>query len=375
MTLCPTLKRCTSLIAIAVFGFAPALASADAFKYDPDKLTFKESKKIFKDMGDVDNVFEEKKKVLIAGYRVGFMVNGGATALDKGEDTQISNFSGQDRVTYYVDHPDALLSATATIHYDDKLMQEIVEEGYADLQARMKAIGREVVLMDSLKDKEGYKTLELAQPDAKGEYTSSNDNGGLADTNYIAKTPKGMPMWFMAANPLDQGGALSKAADALSMKNQNAWKQLGVDSDAAQIDMTFLVRPAFVYGVRKKFMRPASVGVDPFLVVIPEPIMIQTNQKTWVGLLPKAVGDLRLEKGVPNAFKEAKDYPFNYGYDYATFKMGETVKDTTVFDQSYEKSTSVDITLDRAKFKAAVLNALKVTNATLALWAKENPAD
>lgn len=375
MTLYPTLKRCVPLIAFAAFGFAPALAGADAFKYDPDKLTFKDSKRIFKDAGDVDNVFEEKKKVLIAGYRVGFMVNGGATALDKGEDTQISNFSGQDRVTYYIDNPDTLLSATATVHYDDTLMQEIVEEGYADLQERMKAVGREVVLMDSLKDKEGYKTLELAQPNAKGEYTSSNDNGGLADTNYIAKTPKGVPMWFFAANPLAQGGALSTAADALSMKNLGAWKQLGVDSDAAQIDMTFLVRPAFVYGVRKKFMRPASVGVDPFLVVIPQPIMIQTNQKTWVGVLPKAMGDLRLDKEVPNAFKEAKDFPFNYGYDYATFKMGETVKDTTVFDQSYEKSTSVDITLDRAKFKAAVLNALKVTNATLALWAKENPAD
>lgn len=363
-----------SLVLVPLFLLASA-SLAEPFKHDPDALTFEDSKKIFKSQFDVSGAFKSKKKILIAGYRVGFLVSGGAASFDKGQDTQISNFSGKDRVTYYIDNPDTVLSATATVNYDLGLLREITEEAYADLVARLKAVGRETVSMESLRETEGYKALELAKPDAEGNFPSSNDNGGLADTNYIAFSPKDVPMWFMGANPLDQGGALSKAASALAMKNMGAWKQLGVDADAVSIDLSFIVRPAFVYGVRKKFLRPAAVGVDPFLVVIPEPIAVHTHQKTWVGVLPKAAGSLMLTEGPGNTFKDAKDYPFNYGYDYGTLRSKEEIKDVTVFEKAFDKSIRVDITPDREKFKAAVLNALKTTNATLALWAKEYPAE
>lgn len=375
MILHPALKRCVPLFALATFSITPVLAGADAFKYDPDKLTFKESKKIFDDQGDVDDVFEEKNKVLISSYRVGFMVNAIANVREKGDRTQVSNFSGADRVTYYVEHPDAELTAIAKVNYDDALLQEIAEEGYADLQSRLKAVGREVVTMEDIKGKEGYKTLEIAKPDEKGRYSSEDDNGGLASVNYIAKTPASIPMWFGMANPLDTGGAMSKAGSALSMKNMSSFKQLAVDADAVILDLTFRVRPGWVQGLRPKMFRSASVKVEPYLAVIPEPIQVQYIKNSWVGNLPGAVGALRLE--LPKSWNEDAigEYPFNYGYDYGVIKVGEKTVDTGFFKSNYETTTIADITPDRVKFKAAVLNALKVTNATIAQWAKENPAD
>jgi hypothetical protein len=360
---------------LPLFVFSGSLwAASDAGKVDPDKLTFKESKKIFNDEGDVDDVFEEKKKILIAGYRVGFMLNAVANVMEEGEKSQLSNFSGADRVTYFVKNPDKHLSAVANIKYDNALLQEITEEGYADLQARMKGVGRELVSMEDLKATAGYKSLEIAQPDAKGQYLSEDDNGGLADVNYIAKKPNSIPMWFGMANPLDKGGAMSKAASALSQKNMDSFKQLAIDSDAVILDMTFRVRPAWVEGIRPKMFRSASVKADPYLVVLPEPIMVQTYKKTWVGNVPSAMGALRVE--IPDFMdaEKAQRFAFNYGYDYGEFKVGESVVDRSFFVPAYEKTTIVSINPDRAKFKAAVLHALKTANATLAQWAKENPA-
>jgi hypothetical protein len=350
------------------------MAASDTGKVDPDKMTFKESKKIFNDEGDVDDAFEEKKRILIAGYRVGFMLNAVANVMEEGEKSQISNFSGADRVTYFVKNPDKHLSAVANLRYDNALLQEIAEEGYADLQARMKSVGREIVSMEDLKTSAGYKSLEIAQPDAKGQYLSEDDNGGLADVNYIAKKPNSIPMWFGMANPLDKGGAMSKAASALSQKNVDAFKQLAIDSDAVILDMTFRVRPAWVEGIRPKMFRSASVKADPYLVVLPEPIMIQTYKKTWVGNVPSSMGALRVELPDFMDSDKAQKFAFNYGYDYGEFKVGENIVDRSFFVPAYEKTTIVNINPDRAKFKAAVLHALKTTNATLAQWAKENPA-
>lgn len=346
-----------------------------AGKIDPDKLTFKESKKIFNDEENVDDAFEEKRKVLIANYRVGFMISASAAVTEEGEKTQTSNFSGQDRVTFYIQHPDAHLSANATVEYDDALLQEITEEGYADLQARLTAVGREIVTMEDIKDKEGYKKLEIAKPDEKGQYVSEDNNGGVADVNYIAKKPASIPMWFGMANPLDEGGALSKAGSALSMKNMGAFKQLAVDADAVIIDLTFRVRPAFVMGLRSKMFRAAAVKADPYLAVLPEAILVQTYKNTWVGNVPSELGALRVKTPAYGAYEETKDSPFNYGYDYGNFKVNNNEVDTSFFTPSYEKTTTVEISPNRAKFKETVLHALKTANATLALWAKENPAD
>ncbi len=343
-------------------------------KFDPDTLTLKESKKIFKDLGDVDDAFEEKNKILIAGYRVGYMLSAAATVKEKGEESQISNFSGADRITYYVKHPDKILSAVARVDMDDELMQEIAEEGYADLQACMKAIGREVVLIESIKEGKGYKELEVATPDENGQYSSEDDNGGLAEVNYVAKVPQGMPMWFGMANPLDQGGALSKAGSALSQKNMGAFKQMAVDADAVILDLTFRVRPAWVQGLRPKMLRAAAVKADPYLVVIPTDINVQTYKSTFVGNVPSEMGTLRIKTPKSWSDEEASEYAFNYGYDFGEFVVENKIVDKSFFDPAYEKSTMVDIKPDREKFKAQVLNALKVTNATLAQWAKENPA-
>jgi hypothetical protein len=325
-----------------------------ANRIDPDQMTFKESKKIFDDEGDVDNAFEEKKKVLISNYRVGFMVNAIANVREKGDKTQISNFSGADSVTYYIEHPDSELTAIAKVNYDDALLQEITEEGYADLQARLKAAGREIVAMDDIKGKEGYKKLEVAQPDAKGQYPSSDDNGGLADVNYIGKKPASIPMWFGMANPLDQGGALSKAGSALSMKNMSPFKQLAIDADAVILDLTFRVRPAWVQGIRPKMFRKASVKVEPYLTVIPEVIQVQTYKSSWVGNVPSAMGALRVELPKNWNADEMGNYAFNYGYDYGDIKVGEKTVDTGFFKSNFETTTIADITPDRAKFKADV---------------------
>jgi hypothetical protein len=366
--------RSLFLLLTAFLFSAGAFAASDADKIDPDKLTLKESKKIFKDEGDVDDAFEEKKKVLIAGYRVGFMLNAAANVMEQGESTQISNFSGADRVTYFSRNPDKHLTAIAKFKHDDALLQEITEEGYADLQARLKAVGREIVQMGDLKESEGYKKLEIAQPDTNGQYASEDDNGGLADVNYIAKKPESVPMWFGMANPLDKGGALAKAGTALSQKNMGSFKQLAIDADAVIIDMSFRVRPAWVQGIRPKMFRSASVKVDPYLVVLPELILVQTYKKTWVGNVPSYMGALRTK--IPDFMdtEKAQKFPFYYGYDYGEFKVGEGVVDRSFFVPAYEKTTIVDINPDRAKFKDAVLHALKTTNATIAQWAKENPA-
>lgn len=301
------------------------------------------------------------------------MINGAATATEAGKKMQMSNFTGTDSVTFYMQNPDVVLNASSRINYDNALLQEIVEEGYADLQARLKAVGRELVLIDTMSNSEGYKTLKFAEKDIHGDYLSTDNNGGLATINYSTYKPNSMPLWFIMVNPLDQGGTASKVSDALTMKNVGSLKQLTVDSDAMALDMTFRIRPAFVYALREKMLRSAEVGIDPYLAVMPGPVIMQTYQKTYVGILPKSMGELRVDP-LKNNFKDDEQYPFNYGYDYATFKKDNSTVDTSFFTKTYTKSTIVDIDPDREKFKTAVLNALKVTNATIALWARENPA-
>ena len=361
------LTRRTGVIAALIFAFSSTLYAADLKNLadvDPEQLTLKESQKIFKKEADVAGAFAEKRKVLITGYRIGFMTHAIAGVHEEGSRSQISNFSGQDSVTYYSQNPDKHLVAIARFAYDEALAQEITEEAYADLRARLQAIGRDVVSMDTLKDSEGYRALELAQADPSGQFSSRDDNGGLADVSYVARTPADIPMWFLPASPLDTGGAMSKVRSAFSQKNIKPLMALGAAADAVIVDVSARVRPAWVMGARGKMLRAATVKADPYLVVLPEPIIIQTYRDTPIGKVPSKIGALRFNSSME----------FNYGYDYGELLVDDKTVDKSYFTPAYERTTIVQINPDREKFKAKVLHALKMMNASIALWAKENPA-
>jgi hypothetical protein len=192
-------------------------------------------------------------RVIVAGFRVGFIVRDSITAsVAAGYQfggTHTSGASSKTAVELAGITPDTL--------------QEITEELYQDFLADLRASGREVVSIEEIKGTEGFNRLDTTP----APYTKVSKF--LQDRVLSVYTPAELPLWWEHGNQIGDKGAFAtgnwKAAGAIS-----------VDHDAVIMAPTYLVsfaelessgnkRGAFAgYGSGK-----ASTKASPRLCILP----------------------------------------------------------------------------------------------------------
>ncbi len=174
---------------------------------------------------DTKKNFEAKVKflnrsnrVVVAGFRVGFIVPDSVTAsVAAGYQFGGTHTSGAKSKT-----------AVELAGVDTATLQAITEELYQDFLADLKASGREVVAMDEFKASEGYGSLDLT------EKPYIKQSKFLQDRTLSVYTPEVLPLWWEHGNQIGD-----KSPFAIGN-----WKALGaisVDLDAVVVAPTYLI--------------------------------------------------------------------------------------------------------------------------------------
>ncbi|MDB4473772.1 hypothetical protein N9023_02100 [Opitutaceae bacterium] len=157
-------------------------------------------------------------RVIVAGFRVGFVVRDSVTASVAAG----YQFGGT--------HTSGARSKTAVelAGVDASTLQNITEQLYADFIADLKAAGREVVTLDEARTSEGFARLDTSPT----PYTK--ESKFLQDRIVSVYTPEGVPLWWEHGNQIGDKGPFAtgnwKAAGAMS-----------VDLNAIVVAPTFLI--------------------------------------------------------------------------------------------------------------------------------------
>jgi hypothetical protein len=362
------MRYCNNLLArvclvIAASAFSNyTLAKDDPFIPPPaaDTLTFKEVKKTFKIVDDVEGALELHNRILIGNYRVGFNVAKSSYAREEGGQTREDMGGGWERVTSYKDQD---LRATAMLQgVNSEDLNRITEKAYQDLISRLQAAGREVVTMDQIKDSKVIaEELELAKLDSKGEYWT-NFGIGSAREMMIVTWPKSIPLWFMFGDTLDAGASFKAAYNALKQKNFGFLKRISGEQNAAMVDISVTVRFADTWSQRSKTLRKAKVGVDPNMKITLNKIGFSSAKVTRIGTFPGPSGTM-------NQLKDGQG--FGMGNDWANYSLDTKNEESWT---SVGQTLELVVTAEPGKMEEQVLKALYAVNAAIAAAAKEYPA-
>ncbi|GAB5560328.1 MAG: hypothetical protein SynsKO_19750 [Synoicihabitans sp.] len=220
-------------------------------------------------------------RVIVAGFRVGFVVRDSVTASVAAG----YQFGGT--------HTSGARSKTAVelAGVDSATLQNITEELYHDFIADLKAAGREVVSLNEVKTSEGWGRLEVS------ETPYVKESKFLQDRVLSVYTPAELPLWWEHGNQIGDKGPFK-------LGNWKAAGAMSVDLDAVVLVPTFLIsfaelessgnkRGMFAgYGSGK-----ASTSASPKICILPTEtklLAIHFKKKIagdigWVGLKKQVV--------------------------------------------------------------------------------------
>ncbi|MBT5901215.1 MAG: hypothetical protein HOH58_03805, partial [Opitutaceae bacterium] len=157
-------------------------------------------------------------RVIVAGFRVGFVVRDSVTASVAAG----YQFGGT--------HTSGARSKTAVelAGVDTATLQAITEELYQDFLADLKRAGREIVSLDEVKTSEGWGRLEVS------ETPYVRESKFLQDRVLSVYTPAELPLWWEHGNQIGDKGAFK-------LGNWKAAGAMSVDLDAVVLVPTFLI--------------------------------------------------------------------------------------------------------------------------------------
>lgn len=171
-----------------------------------------------KDFGGKIKFVNRSNRVIVAGFRVGFVVRDSVTASVAAG----YQFGGT--------HTSGARSKTAVelAGVDEATLQSITEQLYQDFLADLKASGREVLTWAEAKGTEGYGRLDTTP----APYTK--ESKFLQDRVLSVYTPAELPLWWEHGNQLGDKGAFA-------LGNWKAAGAMSVDLDAVVLVPTFLI--------------------------------------------------------------------------------------------------------------------------------------
>lgn len=151
----------------------------------------------------VKSVVAKSQKVVIAGYRVAFVDKTGTSASGQGRTTSSWNVRG-DVKTFQTTQSQSKSLYLELTNVNPALMQAITDRLHADFVEQLKARGLEVLPREALNQSQHFTSrVKFSQPKEGPVYTTSPTGD---PRNYSVLSPTGMPLIFLAAEPLgDQG--------------------------------------------------------------------------------------------------------------------------------------------------------------------------
>lgn len=151
----------------------------------------------------VKSVVAKSQKVVIAGYRVAFVDKTGTSASGQGRTTSSWNVRG-DMKTFQTTQSQTKSLYMELTNVNPALMQAITDRLHADFVEQLKAKGLEVLPREALNQSQHFTSrVKFSQPKEGAVYTTSPTGD---PRNYSVLSPTGMPLVFLAAEPLgDQG--------------------------------------------------------------------------------------------------------------------------------------------------------------------------
>lgn len=158
------------------------------------------------------------KRVIVAGFRVGFVVRDSVTAsVAAGYQFGGTHTSGASSKT-----------AVELAGVDAATLQNITDQLYADFIADLEAAGRVVVPMEEVRASEGFAKLATTPT----PYTKQSKF--LQDRILSVYTPEGIPLWWEHGNQIGDKGPFATG-------NWKAAGSMSVDLDAIVVAPTFLI--------------------------------------------------------------------------------------------------------------------------------------
>ncbi|PJA25331.1 MAG: hypothetical protein COX57_03950 [Alphaproteobacteria bacterium CG_4_10_14_0_2_um_filter_63_37] len=168
-----------------------AKALPTSFTFDPDDL----------DDSNLGDTLGGSNKVVIPRFTVTFVMSGAASARTSEASANMEVF---------------------LTGIDLRTMQAITDAAYADFVAQLKATGREVVSVETMRATQSYHAFDFYDPSGQKHYLQEPDWTTGLTGNLVTVNPTGLPMWFEHGEGnkglFDQGNG--KAMNALSAELQ-----------------------------------------------------------------------------------------------------------------------------------------------------------
>lgn len=107
-------------------------------------------------------------------------------------------------------------------------MQEMTDAAYAKFMDDLKKTGREIVSLDTIKAQETFKDIDFTKVEPTKPYTTTQFG-----RTYVVLTPKGMPLFFRAGEPLSD--------QVMGLGNQKAVGSIGYALKAVMVTPTITI--------------------------------------------------------------------------------------------------------------------------------------
>ena len=207
-------------------------------------------------------ILKRSDKVIIAGFRVAFNLEGSASASTDSRLSNLGNSIGSGPRTVTSDAAVSMKVTLAGVTSDE--FQRIAEEAYADFKTQLAQAGVTVLGPDVLKASKGYGQLTFTPSSKEKPYARDLSFG--AGTSLVVFTPAELPLFLGHYD----GGKLGPVT--MNLGNWRALNQLSVETRAVVLVPTLVVD--FVRmkssGQRKMLRNDAGVGADPRIALLPQ---------------------------------------------------------------------------------------------------------
>lgn len=273
-------------------------------------------------------------KLAVAGFRVAFVTKRGASAY---AGAGVANIGATNRITQS-QNKSIEISLQGV---DAKLMQAIADRAYADFMARLRATGREVVELDTVRATEAFKSIKPV---------ALEDGKPYAKDEWLVVSPSAFPLWFMHAEPL--GGA------SLDLDNWRAMNRLSVDLNAVVLAPTVGIDFAAVSSSgRSNLGSYAEVGAQAGMAVVGglTSVLAFHAEKPIAGDIQAA--QLRTRIALPGEFGETKEVD-----SYNDARTVNALTMVTGLQGTQRSSRKLAVLADPARYAARAVTGVLTAN-------------
>ena len=206
---------------------------------------------------DFGPIVAKAQKVVVAGYRVGFVTRNSASAYAGAGLANLGQSTGRNRTITQAQNKRI---EVGLMNVNVPLMQAIADQLYADFVAQLKAAGKTVVTFEEIAQSAAVAAIEKAEIKEGNTYTVSP----MGDArHYTIVAPSGQPLYFMAGEMLGDKGPFAQGNN----------KTLGAIANAAQavalLPMVMIDFAELASSGRSNFGSNAHVEAKPGMALLP----------------------------------------------------------------------------------------------------------